>query len=455
MTWSRIRHFHREPALISAWQRTLGPALRWLTPTRRRLLLAAAALVLAVTRPLGELGKIRRLTGSAPEPTDQVLVVALLFAFVWLCYLAARRYGSLPAPVRRHPQLCLHAVLWVLVGVLWIAPPAEHPLLTPLAGCALVLSVLLWRLGYMMMTAQRGRMLGTHFPSHLLYIHPLWYGGATPYGKGYDYLSANEAKDEQALARSQLAGVKLLLLAALWIVAKGALDGLAFGEMNGYRRALGGLSLALPRMGGMLVHPDAHSIGLRWLALYLELFRSVLDRAAYGHLAIAYLRLFGFHVFRNTYKPLLAESLLEFWGRYYYYFKELLVNFFFYPTFARYFKRQPRVRIIAAVFMAAGIGNLYYHCIKMNVAIVGGDFERVWATMQSRAFYCLLLAIGISVSMLREQRRTRAARVRGPGKRLLAIFGVWTFFSIINIWSHGVHPFAGRVKFLLGLFGLT
>ena len=43
---------------------------------------------------------------------------------------------------------------------------------------------------------------------------------------------------------------------------------------------------------------------------------------------VGYLRLCGFNVFRNTYKPLLAETMVEFWNRYYYYFKELLVNFF-------------------------------------------------------------------------------------------------------------------------------
>ncbi|MEF8725082.1 hypothetical protein [Candidatus Accumulibacter phosphatis] len=38
---------------------------------------------------------------------------------------------------------------------------------------------------------------------------------------------------------------------------------------------------------------------------------------------IGTLRLFGFNVFRNTYKPLPPESILEFWNRYYYYLKEL------------------------------------------------------------------------------------------------------------------------------------
>jgi hypothetical protein len=58
-------------------------------------------------------------------------------------------------------------------------------------------------------------------------------------------------------------------------------------------------------------------------SLYCELVWQVLRHAAAEHMIIGTLRLFGFNVFRNTYKPLPPESILEFWNRYYYYFKEL------------------------------------------------------------------------------------------------------------------------------------
>ena len=61
-----------------------------------------------------------------------------------------------------------------------------------------------------------------------------------------------------------------------------------------------------------------------WSALYAGLVWDVLKIAARGHEIVGALRLFGFNVFRNTYKPLLAPSLVEFWNRYYYYFKEML-----------------------------------------------------------------------------------------------------------------------------------
>ncbi len=418
-----------------------GPALRWLTPTRRRVFLSVGALVVAVRIPVRNLARADATLGLTSDLPGAILLVLTLLAFVVLCYFAAQRFASLPALVRKHPQICLHAIFWSLLALLWCTRPAAGPLRTLLAGCVLALPFLLWRVGYMMFTAQRGKMRNTRLHDHLFYIYPVWGGSDTPYGKGHDYLSANEARDETALAKSQLAGLKCFLLAGLWASAKALLAAWFFTEAG------------VPRLGAMFANPALYPVWLCWLALYLELVWAVLSVAVTGHVIIGWLRFFGFHVFRNTYKPLLAESIVEFWNRYYYYFKELLVNFFFYPTFTRHFKGTPRFRIFAAVFMAAFAGNIYYHWLRLDAPLATGDFPAMWAALQSRVFYCLLLAFGIYVSMQRQQRRARATRALP--RRALAIFGVWTFFSIIHIWAEkDSATFLARLHFFLGLAGL-
>jgi D-alanyl-lipoteichoic acid acyltransferase DltB (MBOAT superfamily) len=167
---------------------------------------------------------------------------------------------------------------------------------------------------------------------------------------------------------------------------------------------------------------------------------------------VGYLRLCGFNVFRNTYKPLLAETIVEFWNRYYYYFKELLVNFFFFPTFVRYFKRNPRLRLLAAVFAAAFLGNLYFHVIG-DKALARGDWQEVAENVIPRANYCFLLAFGIYISMQREQHRPRPLTTRPWPRRALAILGVWTFFAFIRVFLHGDYTIQNRLEFVLGLFG--
>jgi hypothetical protein len=118
-------------------------------------------------------------------------------------------------------------------------------------------------------------------------------------------------------------------------------------------------------------------------------------------------------VFRNTYKPLLAESVVEFWNRYFYYFKELLVDLLLHADLHRCgpapASSWPRLRLLAAVFAAAFVGNVYYHVIKDAAAMAQGQVLQVLQAHQSRMFYCLLLALGIFVSMLREQQPRRGA----------------------------------------------
>jgi hypothetical protein len=454
MTWNQIRHFHKQPQILALWCRWLGPVLHWLTPGRRRLLLGISAVWVAIKHPFTEVRKTGEWLGIAPDVAAIILVIVLASAFVWLCYYLARRFAHWPAFARRHPQICLHSLFWLLLVWLWLGPSLNPRARIVLTSLAMVLPFLLWRLGYMLFTSQRGKMAGTRFTDHLFYIWPIWGGSNTPYGKGLDYLASCEAKDAEALAKSQLAGIKLFVLAGVCGLAKGILEGLVFGKDNAYRHAAGGFSLGIPPASEWFVDPGAHPAWAGWVAIYADLFRLVLHWAVSGHQVIGYLRLSGFYVFRNTYKPLLAETVVEFWNRYYYYFKELLVNFFFFPTFTRYFKRQPRLRLLAAVFAAAFAGNMYYHVID-SPSLVRGDAASLWTHFNSRLCYCFLLATGIYISMHRESRRNRSAAPRNLPRRALAIFGVWTFFAIIHIWAKREPASAlERLKFFLGLLGV-
>lgn len=453
----QARQFHENPRVLSAWGKLMGPLLNWATPARRRTLLALGGLGMALKYILGSTtaaGAWKTWEHTLPHLGAAFLIVGLLFLFFKVCHLLASNFNELPGPVRKSPQFFLHGLFWVLLFVIWLSPSGEGMPWSLLMGLAMVLPFFLWRLGYMFLSGQRGKVKGTRFRDHVMYLWPLYGGSNTPYGKGLDYLSRTEARGPEALARSQLAGLRLLVLAGLWTAAKELMGGVVFGADNGFRQALGEAALDLPRLSIMLKDPDGDWGWLGWPTLYGELFLNVLNRAAKGHVIIGVLRLFGFYVFRNTYKPLLAESVVGFWNRYYYYFKELLVEFFFYPTFARRFRKKPRLRLFAAVFMAAFVGNMYYHLIRMTGELAGRDLETLWSVLSLRTVYCLLLSLGIFVSMLREQKRLREGRSRSLLRRAGAIFGVWSFFAFINIWNQrGAGTLESTAKFLLGLLG--
>jgi hypothetical protein len=347
-----------------------------------------------------------------------------------------------------------------LLVVLWLTTPDAGLWRAVAFALALLFPLLIWRCSYLLLAGQHGRMAGTGVSDHLFYLWPAYGGSNTPYGKGLAYLSQNEAKTTLELARSQLAGLKLLLLAVVWRLVLTVFEGTVYGPGNGLTRATGGLTLAVPDLPVLLAQAGPLTPAQAWASVYCQLVEDVLRMAIKGHLIVGMLRLWGFNVFRNTYKPLLAESVVDFWNRYFYYFKELLSTFFFLPTFTGAGKRLrhwPRIRLLAAVFAAAFVGNVYYHLIKDAAVVAQGQLPELLQAHQSRMFYCLLLALGLFVSMLREQRRQGEA-AQGPGgvARWLRIFGVWTFFSLISIWNtEGGVPFLHRVRFFFGLFMLA
>jgi hypothetical protein len=449
----RLRNFHEDPAVIAHWQAWTGPLLIRLTPPRRRALLALAALWVVVKRPLKDLAPAIEMR-SPSGPAAAAVVILLCLAIVVVTYVVARRFPALPAVVRARPQLWLHGLFWVLVLVCWMLPKGRGVAALAVAGLVLALPFLLWRLGYLLASGQRGRIAGTRFADHLLYLYPAYGGTNTPYGKGIDHLARHEARTDEALARSQLAGVKLLALA--WIYDRGLelTAGLVHGEPGG---RLGAYGLGLPHLETLMPMGAQVPWLAAWAAVYAELVSDVLRLAVRGHEIVGVLRILGFNIFRNTYKPLLAPSLVEFWNRYHYYFKELLVEFFFFPTYVRRFRMSPRLRMLAATLAAAGFGNLYYHLLQQDAFISTGSWAALHPWLETRALYCLILALGIYASMRREQRRrgTPAAVLPGPALRLRRVAGVWTFFALIGIWGEvGIASFAQRTDFALALFGL-
>jgi hypothetical protein len=113
--------------------------------------------------------------------------------------------------------------------------------------------------------------------------------------------------------------------------------------------------------------------------------------------------------------------------------------------------------LFLAVFAAAFVGNVYYHLLTQPRLLVEGDMSTLWTQWGPRLVYCFLLALGIWLSMLRQQERRKLTnRVVSELSKLRAIAGVWTFYGMIHIWN--ITPreigYRERWNFLLSLIGL-
>jgi hypothetical protein len=180
----------------------------------------------------------------------------------------------------------------------------------------------------------------------------------------------------------------------------------------------------------------------------------LLELSIRGHIIIACGRMAGFNLLRNTFKPLHSRTVAEFWNRYYYYFKELLVEFFFYPTFTRYFKQHRRLRIFAATIAAATFGNSIYHFLHDFSIIAELGLWRAVSGFHTYLFYSLLLGVGIGISQLRNQGKPRLANDAPWWRKGMATFGVLAFFCLIEVFDQEgrSHSLLQCTRFFLHLF---
>ena len=315
----------------------------------------------------------------------------------------------------------------------------------------------------MVLSGKRGSAAQSRFRDHVFYCLPIWGGSNTPTGKGYDYFRQTRADAPEEIAASQLGGLKLIGLAWIWTGVRALMNAVVRGDAAPHMTTFLEDGISGYRLSAVPSRPRARESGLPERSGRLSGSISSRERcesAIVGHLAVGVLRLFGFRVFRNVYRPLLSTTLVEFWNRFNYYFKELLVEFFFFPTFLKAFKSRPRLRIFAATMAAAGAGNLYYHLMRDSPLSVSDAFRR--GRIVDRQPRPLLASA-----------RRRHLRFHAPGegtsgkavsardlrwsalRRLRAIVGVWLFYSLLHIW--GMPPlelgFGQRARFFCSLFG--
>ncbi len=443
-----LLQFHERAAFVAGAQTNVGKVLVWLAgcgllacqgapllmlpaftlvlmwPQHRRGVLALAALGMVAAHFLPH--SLPWDEGFHPGWLKFLASTALGVAAVLLLVWGALRFDRLPDVIRARPILWLHVFsgialatgAWTGIWLLTLAP------------------FLLWRASYLYRTAAAGRAVATRFRDHVMYLMPVFGGSNTPYGKGLEYLNRTEARTPEAIARSQLAGIRLLMLAVVLTVLLDLMLAWVHGNHGTmFRDAFAGWSLRVPTLAQWISTPANPGPAAGWAAVYLHLIDVTTTLASYGHVVVGALRLLGFNVFRNTYKPLYATSIVEFWNRFYYYFKELLVEMFFYPAFYRSAWANPRLRILIAVFVAAFAGNAYYHLLRDFSVVRAGDWAEMATYWIPRLSYCFLHAIGIWVSMLRQQElRKRAGPPAGRLRRVRAIAGVWTYFGLLQVW---------------------
>ena len=367
-------------------------------------------------------------TTSWPAYGLSLVVTTILFCAVYY-YLVKRSRGS---------WLYRRPVATLLVGYILLLTIASYAPLSVtqqayLWGFLIILGNYIWYLAYSL--HDRNAEPGTKFIYQLGHYQPFWGGSNTPFPKGAAYLRKIEAKNAEELAISQLKGIKLLYWAFILSIVLGIFKMVVYGRPF-YNLALP-VHLAIPSVNDALAHTrsgEPYHWYINWAVVLVDFIKALLTLSIWGHVIIATCRMAGFKALRNTWSPLRSKTIAEFWNRYYYYFKELLVEFFFYPTFLKYFKTRPRLRMFMATMAAAGLGNMLYHFFRDIHIIMALGIWGALKAFQVYVFYGLLLGTAIGLSQLRNQHRKQSTHwlniyITAP-VTVLGFFGISHIFGL-------------------------
>ena len=401
----------------------LGVALITFMPARRRLILAVAPLLLVVLRTFRE-----------PLLLGLNFAVIALGIFLYWCAMRWPKSWFGQRPV----AFLLSGFSALIILACAVTPHSlPSPILWSLVGA---MTSYLWFIAYAL--SDRNSQPTRDLTLELASFRPLWGSTNVPFPKGAAYLRRIEAQTPEQLAIVQLKGLKLLLWAILLTVFQ------AFWNQffHDYLRIpTAAQSLA------MSVHGTPIAWHLCWESLILAYFELVLTISIFGHRFIAGCRMAGFSALRNTYRPLSSTTIAEFFNRFYYYFKELLVDLFFYPAFLRYWKGHKRVRMAFATFAAAFFGNAFYHFTRDWQIIRDDGLWKAIVNYEALLFYCAVLAAALSVSQLRKRGQRPAGLFRG---RLLPAFGVNLFYCLLSVFetSERMYPLVEHLRYFASLF---
>lgn len=420
------------------------------TQNLRRYLIPLATLLLLYKHGFWiDIDLVRRVAeqeGLANQINQPLLFSGTLVLVLVLCSCLLIVWPRLVAiPLFRRSTFCL------ISGFVAVVIVAQSPLAAGLPRVLLwsfvaTLLPYLWFLAYAL--ADVSALQRMPFWQHLGIFHPFWAVGSTltPFCKSLSYLQRFEAKTPDELAVTQLKGLKL----ACWTLVLAVCLNVFQTVVHRY--------LALPNFDDMFL---AYVAGahypryLCWASLVGYFVEDVLYMAMWGGAIVACARMAGFRLLRNTYRPLESTTLAEFWNRYYFYYKELLVDHFFYPVFLRCFRSNRRLRMFFATFMAACVGNLLFHFLRDIHFVAELGWWKAISGDASHAFYTLLLALGVSVSQMRTHDRDRSKGwLRG---RLLPCLWVMLFFCVLHVFDapldrgHSIWQRADFLSYLLGL----
>ena len=431
------------------WAIGIVLALTSAFPEHRKLFLMPAAAAFAFLVPavdyavLSELAPQRAASAFVKFwPVAVPIVWGMAFGYLWIVHRFPKSI------IAKRPVIGLVGVLCLLMAASALLPLRGFSWVI-VAAITMCFAQYLWFFAYWVSenhTRDKSKsLIRTGF------WRPFWGFTSVPYGKGAAYLEKVEAKNDDELATAQIKGLKLIFWAIVLTAMIVLVNKLVYRVPSGVSLTKAPYESAAAIIQTYQMSLDAmqagrpYSLPMRWAALTVFFLLRVAVLTVWGAKVIAIARMAGFNAFRNTYRPFESPTIMEFYNRIYYYFKELLVTFFFFPAYLRYFKKRPKLRLFMATLAAAGLGNWLFHFLRDQELIFRHGFWNALLMYRSYAVYALILGVAISIS----QMRSIANRGKLPAglAKVRAFCVIMLFYLLICIFEepntrHGLSDYA-------------
>lgn len=399
-------------------------------PQRRWMLMALGGMYWLPSMVKGDFSLQQRLTGTAIA----IAVSAMLWTLV---------RGWPKGLIGRNPRTALLSIFAAAVTAALVAPAGA--ISTTSWVLAASLSVCLW-ISSLALTDRPDASWWPNF-AMLFSFFPVSIASTVPFFKRPSAMRRMEAKNPEECAMVQLKGLKLLA----WSV----LLSLVWATLDTARGAVG-----IPLLPDAIAASSAHhppAWYLCWASLLAGFADSVLRTALWGNTVVAGCRLAGFRLLRNTYRPLESRTIVDFWNRYYYYFKELIADFFFYPVYLRCFKKHPRVRMLFATWVSVGVGIPLFHFVRDIHVVRELGLWRAVAGYHVYLCYATMLSIAIGISQMRKMTTPRNLERSWVRTHVIPIAGVILFFCFLQVFDElrRTVPIREHLLFLTRLIGFA
>lgn len=383
---------------------------------------------------------VKREPGTEPGFWMTAIWVSLIAGFGIL--LAAIKLCWPKGIVARNPRLTLLAIFAGALAVAINAPAGQAQLRS--WSIVALLSACLWFLSYLLTESSLEKASVWRGAASLFCLWPGAAAVSTPFLKRPSQMRRMEAKNDEEFAVVQLKGIKLLAWSLLLSIA------FALFEIACDRAGI-------PKLTGAIAASTAHHpypCYLCWASLFAGFVDSMVSMAVWGNTVVAGCRLAGFKLLRNTWRPLESRTVVDLWNRYYYYFKELIADFFFFPVYTRCFKKHPRFRMFFATWVSVGIGIPLFHFIRDIHYVAELGLWRALTGFHVYMCYASMLAIGIAISQIRKI-SGRSRETRTLTSPLLSTAGVILFFCFLQIFdeTRRTVPISEHLLFLTRLAG--